>query len=94
MNDETRAAKFWAKVDPNGPVSPRLSTRCWLWTGYATGGAGIFYAGNGVRVRAHRFSWLLSGGLLLSGAEIRPLCGRRRYVNPEHLYQQLRGGAR
>lgn len=25
-------ARFWSKVDKNGPVHPVLGTRCWLWT--------------------------------------------------------------
>lgn len=27
-------ARFWVKVDRNGPVHPVLGTRCWIWTAY------------------------------------------------------------
>ena len=32
--DPSLPARFWSKVDRNGPVQDHMDTRCWSWTGY------------------------------------------------------------
>jgi hypothetical protein len=44
MCEMTLEARFWAKVDKNGPVPahrPELGP-CWIWTGAKLGGYGVF----------------------------------------------------
>lgn len=82
--------RFWRFVDKNGPVSERLGTRCWLWTGAkGTNSKGSeFYGrfrGPGSRmVPPHRFSWEMANGPTDADA-VDHLCRVTLCVNPEHL---------
>lgn len=73
--------KFWAKVDRN--------SEHWLFTGtrLASGLGQFSYTETGRRVRtgAHTFSWQLTNGPLDDGLMVRPACGERACVRPEHL---------
>jgi HNH endonuclease len=90
------AARFWNKVDKNGPGG------CWLWTGrIASSGYGEFTWRDGryrIRPAAHRVAYELSIGLLPKQLVIDHRChnadkacpgGRsclhRRCVRPDHL---------
>lgn len=79
-------ARFWSKVDKNGPVPthrPELGP-CWLWLGsLARAGYAQFssYAG----AMAHQFSYVLHKGHVPNGLEIDHLCRNRFCSNPEHL---------
>ena len=54
---------------------------CWNWTGQiSTKGYGVTK-----RTTAHRASYDLFVGPVLSGQEVHHRCGNRRCVNPEHL---------
>lgn len=85
-----RLARFWAKVDKDGPVHPELGP-CWQWTGKLTvrtvrgsGGYGAFW--NGEReLRAHRFVYELLVEPIPAELVIDHLCRNRGCVNPDHL---------
>ena len=68
--------RFWGKVDKSGS--------CWLWTGAAHNGYGLFRLNGGSRL-AHRvsYSWVL--GDIPEGQEVDHMCHNRSCVNPSHL---------
>ena len=95
----TRAERFAAKVDPEGPVPehrPELGP-CIEWTGCLhPKGYGQFWDG-GRLVQAHRWAWERAHGPVPEGLELDhlchndsecaggPTCLHRRCVNPAHL---------
>lgn len=76
-------ARFWSLV--------RKTESCWIWTGPKTCGYGIFYLNQKCeKVRAHRFSFLLSRGYLTHSNKLIvlhkcPEKHRKDCVNPNHL---------
>jgi hypothetical protein len=81
--------RFWAKVNKNGPVHPRLKTRCWIWVaGVNKHGYGIFAVAGGYEF-AHRISWFIQ-----YGAWPRPCCLHHcdlpACVRPDHLFEGTR----
>lgn len=82
-------ARFWSKVDKNGPIStyrPDLG-RCWLWTARRfRNGYGQFKQGRWTTRLAHRVVWLMTFGPIPPET---PLvlhnCHQRDCVNPSHL---------
>ena len=69
--------KFWSKVEK--------TNKCWLWNGVKNrGGYGIL---NYKRKStcAHRFSFLLHGGIIPENHVIRHKCRNRNCVSPDHL---------
>lgn len=91
MNEKTLLL-FWKKVNKNGPVParhPELGP-CWLWTASQRNkGYGAFaYKSNGVAVndRAHRFSFVLHGGVLTKVDCVLHRCDVPQCVNPAHLF--------
>jgi len=62
--------------------------RCWIWAASIDGrGYGQFSITPGHNVRAHRFSFELSGGVLDDDLHIDHLCVVPLCVNPDHLEQ-------
>ena len=78
------AVRFWAKVNKDGPLHPRLGTRCWLWTACRSGKYGTFYTG-GRHIGAHRFSYGLHNARSIEGLDVDHKCHNELCVNPEHL---------
>lgn len=82
-------ARFWAKVNKNGPVPvrrPELGP-CWIWTGSINirrGGYGQFRLHGRVR-KAHQVSYELGVGPLPEGTEPDHLCKVHDCVNWHHL---------
>lgn len=79
---EDVVARFWAKVDRNGPGG------CWLWTAATAVGYGHFSWGpHSARkqVKAHRLAYELLVGPIPDGLTIDHLCRVTRCVNPAHL---------
>lgn len=73
-------ARFWAKVDKNGPGG------CWLWTGAVLNtGYGQFAQSPGRNIGAHRWSYLHVVGQIPDGLHLDHLCRVRNCVNPAHL---------
>lgn len=85
----TVSARFWEKVNKNGPVpahKPDLG-RCWVWTGaFNEHGYGILHGPgkHGRLLRAHRISAELAG-LDIKGRVVRHRCDYPACVNPAHL---------
>jgi hypothetical protein len=84
--------RFWSKVR-------RDADGCWEWLARVDrGGYGIFSVTRKKLARAHRLSWLLSGGGDLGAACLLHTCGNHRCVRPDHLYvgslHELKGEAR
>lgn len=80
-------ARFWAKVDKNGPVPeacPELGP-CWLWIGalFTGSGYGQFWLRNRNR-RAHVVSYEWANGST-DGQQVQHLCNVRICVRPAHL---------
>jgi DNA-binding CsgD family transcriptional regulator len=90
----TLAERLDAKLDKNGPVHPRLGTRCWLWLGGTTSG-GDYGAIEDTRaelgrkyesMQVHRVAWALANKQPLSPDFIvRHRCDVSMCCNPEHL---------
>lgn len=94
MARPTTEERFWMKVDKDGPVHPRLGTRCWIYRGSTMNGYGKFVVrqigvmgrgGKRYTMCAHRFSWQLANGPLPAGLEVDHRCHVTLCVNPEHL---------
>ena len=82
-----REIRFWPKVNKDGPIHPKLKTRCWVWTaGVSRFGYGELAIGGGKKIRAHRFAWVLSHGPVPNGLFVLHRCDNPPCVNPEHLW--------
>lgn len=69
--------RFWNTVEK--------TDSCWLWRGGKTASRyGIFFAGKSFR--AHRISFVISGGKFCNGSLVLHGCRNRHCVNPAHLY--------
>lgn len=70
--------KFWRRADQVG--------ECWLWTGPLNkDGYGQFGLVNGRMLRANRYAYELTNGLIPDGLVTDHLCRVRHCVNPSHM---------
>lgn len=83
--------RFWEKVDKNGPIPehcPELGP-CWLWTG-SRNHRGYGYLGlggsDGGKDGAHRISWRLHFGGILTILDVLHHCDNPPCVRPDHLF--------
>ena len=78
-NDERALARFWDKVSfgehPNS---------CWTWSRALSRGYGKF-SFHGRTVRAHRWIYVRTFGVLPAGQAVRHLCDRPACVRLDHL---------
>lgn len=81
---EDEIARFWAKVDRNGPVVRPELGQCWVWTASGRKGYGAFTMDRKI-VGAHRVSYMIAYGPVPEGELIRHKCDNRPCVRPDHL---------
>jgi hypothetical protein len=85
-----RVSNFWSKVNKNGPfckIEDIDLGRCWIWTGACDGKYGNFAVAKNKVGKAHRFSFKLAFGWLLSHPyQIDHKCRETMCVNPKHLF--------
>lgn len=79
-------ARFWAKVNKDGPAPTHRSDlgSCWLWTASTNWGYGVLSI-DGRSIRAHRFAYELLVGPIPEGLQLDHLCHVRHCVRPDHL---------
>jgi hypothetical protein len=86
--DEKTIARFWSKVDRNGPMHPYKPELgpCWLWTGgRGHCGYGLFAMSHRRTARAHCLAWeLLNGEKVPPGLWVLHTCDRTACVR--HTY--------
>jgi hypothetical protein len=82
-------ARFWAKVDKNGPVPPAAPHlgKCWLWTGALNeDGYGHFWITSHGTFRAHRVAYAIEHGRdIAAGLEPDHLCRHVSCIRASHL---------
>lgn len=79
-------ARFWSKVNKDGPTMPHMETPCWLWTAGKDGkGYGAFKVA-GKQLIAHRVSWMITHGLIPGGLYACHRCDNPTCCNPDHLF--------
>lgn len=81
-------ARFWARVDKNGPVpvdQPELGP-CWLWTGCRTPEGYGKLKFDGRYYRAHRLAYELTHGPIPAGFFACHRCDTPPCVRPSHLF--------
>jgi len=76
-------ARFWNKVNKNGPTFQDLGP-CWLWQASISGGYGRFHFEGKTR-SPHQLAYEDAGLAIPSNMEIDHLCRRTACCNPAHL---------
>lgn len=79
-------ARFWRKVNKDGPLTSAGLGLCWQWRGAPhKSGYGRHSPTPGAIVYAHRFAYTLLVGPIPAGLQIDHLCRNTMCVRPEHL---------
>jgi hypothetical protein len=84
---EALREKFNARVDKNGPLLPRMRSRCHVWVG-GTGSKqyGRISVKHVHEVLVHRLAWVLNFGLIPDGLHVLHRCDNPPCVRKEHLF--------
>jgi hypothetical protein len=75
---QTAEERFWPRVNK--------TEGCWLWTGTRDGGGFGYFRSERQRIKAHRFSWILSFGPIQPGKVVIRNCSNILCVRPDHLF--------
>lgn len=85
-------ARFWAKVNKNGPLPDQSNPHyaglgpCWVWIGAKfSWGYGMFYKRK-VQLRAHRIAWEIANEFVPSGKWVLHKCDNPACVRLDHLF--------
>ena len=81
---EKDKARFWAKVNKDGPTQPHMDTPCWVWSGSHSEYGRIRYGGD--RMQSHRVSWAMTRGPIPEGSWVLHRCDNPPCCNPAHLF--------
>lgn len=83
------ADRLWDKVNKDGPLHPRLGTKCWVWTGALApkGYGAINECGKSRKtLRTHRVAWTVINGEIPNNLWVLHKCDNPPCCNPDHLY--------
>jgi HNH endonuclease len=94
LTPEQDRARFWTRVDKNGPLMLGMNTRCWVWTGarnwrgYGLGSVMSRVSGRprSIQKIASRISWEIANGPIPLKLHVLHDCDNPPCVNPDHLY--------
>jgi hypothetical protein len=75
-------ARFWSRVNKNGPIHP-IYGQCWTWTGLLSDKG---YGRLGGFGNTHRISWRIHYGEIPNGLHVCHKCDIPNCVNPDHLF--------
>lgn len=84
MSDAEKA-RFWGKVNKDGPVLFESLGRCWVWTGSLAGKGYGSFSWSGPGHRAHRISYIWAFGEIPANMQVDHACHNRKCVRPSHL---------
>jgi len=87
-------ARFWAKVNLDGPVPPHCPVlgQCWVWTaacnrqGYGRFGVGSLTEGTRGHVLAHRHTYAVLIGPISADLRVLHHCDNPPCIRPSHLF--------